>query len=169
MRVGDLVEHEGRRWVVLSYDRVLRLNMLLDQAGVRKEVPDESPDAQVIANPTLEWPTLTAAIKSGAGPFVKLVVPGLPGGSTPERVLVPWVDWVQSDPGRDGGSLFINPTARLNPGMTLIATHRNGALVRVSVPRNYGTVAQRRARVEAQAPPPPEIVTRFNRILDDDE
>jgi hypothetical protein len=168
MKLGDLVEHEGKRWVVLSYDRVLRLNLLLDQAGIRKEVPDEAPDATVIANPTLEWPTLTAAIKPGAGPFVKLAVPGLPGNQ--ERVLTPWVDWVQSNPGRDGGSLFVNPAARLNPGMVLIATHRNGALVRVSVPRNYGTVAQRRARAAIQNPPPPtEPVNRFNRILDDED
>lgn len=165
MRPGDLVEHEGARWVVLGYDQELRLNLLLSQAGVRKEVPDEASETQVIANPTLEWPTLTAAIKHGAGPFVKLAVPGLPGN--PERVLAPWVDWVQSNPGRDGGSLFVSPAARLTPGMTLIAVHRNGALTRVSVPRNYGTVAQRRARVAVQTSPEPG--NRFNRILDDED
>jgi hypothetical protein len=163
MKIGDLVEHDGRRWSVLSYDQAVRVGTVVDAQGTRMELADDG--GQVVATPS-SWPTLAAPVRSRAGPFVKLVIPSLPG--FPERVLEPWVDWIQSDPVRDGGSLFIHPDVRLLPGVVLIGTHRSGALVRIQVPRTYGTVAQKQAaRVVAALPPEP--VNRFNRILDDDD
>lgn len=162
MIVGDLVEHEGRRWMVLRYDPAIRIGYLLSSEGTRKEAPEE--DCRVVVNPVKSWPTLAAPTKSGAGPFVKLMVPGLPGRQ--DFVLEPWIDWIQSDPAREGGSLFVSPESRLLPGVVLIATHRNGALVRLKVPRTFGTVEQKQA---AATRVPPEPANRFSHILDDDE
>lgn len=167
MKIGDLVEHEGRRWAVINFDQTVRVGLVVDAQGTRKELPDDEPGCQVIAHPPESWLVLSAPVKSRAGPFVKLAIPDLPG--RPERVLEPWVDWIQSDPVRDGGSLFIHPDVRLLPGVVLIAAHRSGALVRIQVPRTYGTVAQRQAAQATAARPPPEPVNRFSHILDDDD
>jgi len=165
MRVGDLVEQDGRRWLVINFDRTVKVGLVVDGSGSRKELADDA--CEVIANLPESWPTLAAPTRNGGGPFVKLVVPGILG--RPETVLEPWVDWVQSDPLRDGGSLFIRPEVRLLPGVVLIATHRSGVSVRVTVPRTYGTVAQKQAAQAAAAARPPEPRNRFNHILDEDE
>lgn len=165
MRIGDLIEYEGSRWVIVSYDKLVRVGLALDAAGARREVADDAEGLVVVGNPASDWPTIMAPLKLGAGPFVKLSQPGLPG--QPERVLEPWTQWIQSDPVRDGGSLFIHPSVRLLNGEVLLAQHRNGTVVRLLVPRNFGTVAQRQARVVK--PVPPEPMNRFNHILDDDE
>jgi len=164
MKVGDLVEHEGQRWLVIKYDREVRVVQAVNASGTRKELADDSPDCQVIVNVPESWPTLAAPTKSGAGPFVRLVIPALPGRE--DRVLEPWVSWIQADPIREGGSVFISPAAGLLPGVVLIATHRNGALTRIQVPRTYATMAQKQA---AAARPPVEPHNRFRHILDDDD
>ena len=138
MEVGDLVDYEGQRWFVLSYDRVAKVVALFSQLSERIELPRDfditNPNfLQVVVNPSQKWQLLTAPIKSSAGPFVKLVVPGLPG--RPEIFLAPWIDWIPSDPLRDGGSFFVNPERKLRPGVLLLATHRNGSVVRVALGR----------------------------------
>jgi hypothetical protein len=164
MKIGDLIEHEGRRWFVTGYHQEIKVGVLLDAAGTRKELADDAPDCRVVVNAPESWPTLAAPVKNRAGPFVKLAIPGVLGRE--DRVLEPWVSWVQSDPFREGGSIYVSPDVGLLPGVVLIATHRNGAVVRVQVPRTYGTVAQKQA---AATRVPPEPINRFRHILDDDE
>jgi len=149
--------------MVLRYDPTIRIGYLLNAEGTQKEAPEE--DCRVLVNPVKSWPTLAAPTKSGAGPFVKLMVPGLPGRQ--DLVLEPWVDWIQSDPAREGGSLFVSPEARLLPGVVLIATHRNGALVRLKVSRTFGTVEQKQRAAAPRVPAEP--ANRFSHILDDDD
>ena len=167
MEVGDLVDYEGQRWFVLSYDRVAKVVALFNQLGERIELPrdfevTDPTSLQVVVNPSKKWQLLTAPVKPAAGPFVRLAIPGLPGRS--EIFLVPWVDWIPSDPLRDGGSFFVNPERKLRPGVLLIATHRNGSVVRVVIPQTIGTVAKRKA-MRAAASPKPEPYTRYSRIM----
>jgi hypothetical protein len=167
VEVGDLVDYEGQRWFVLSYDRVAKVVALFSQLSERIELPRDfditNPNfLQVVVNPSQKWQLLTAPIKSSAGPFVKLVVPGLP--SRPEIFLAPWIDWIPSDPLRDGGSFFVNPERKLRPGVLLLATHRNGSVVRVVIPQTIGTVSKRKA-MRAAAVPKKEPYTRYSRIM----
>jgi hypothetical protein len=167
MEVGDLVSYKEQRWFVLIYDRVAKVVVLLNQLREQVELPSDfevtNPTLlQVVVNPSKKWQLLTAKVKSNAGLFVRLVIPGLPGHS--EIVLNPWVDWIPSDPLRDGGSFFVNPERKLRPGVLLLATHQNGSVVRVMVPQTIGTVAKRKAS-KAVANQPPKPYTRYSRIL----
>lgn len=167
VEIGDLVNYEGQRWFVLSLDRVARVVSLLNLDGDRVELPKEfdvtDPSAlQVVVNPSKSWQLLTAKVKSASGPFVRMVIPGLPGRG--EIVLEPWVDWIPSDPLREGGSFFVNPDRKLRSGVLLLATHRNGSVVRIQVPQTIGTVAKRRA-AKVAANPPPKPYTRYTRIM----
>jgi len=174
MELGDLVQYQDKRWLVTSYDRVARLMTLYSLDGSKIELPREfdrthTAELGVVANPPKQWPMLTAPFKSGAGPFVRLVVPGPPGRDS-ERVLEPWVDWVPSDFAREGGSFFVRPEVRLLPGMLLLATHRSGSLIRIVVPKTFGTVAHRVAVSKARAPAArPSEQNRFTRLFNDDD
>lgn len=167
MEVGDLVNYEDQRWFVLSYDRTAKVVVLLNRLDEQIELPKDF-DAtnptllQVIVNPSKKWQLLTAKVKSASGPFVRMVIPGLPGRG--EIVLEPWYDWIPSDPLREGGSFFVNPERKLRSGVLLLATHRDNSVVRVVVPQTIGTVAKRKA-VKAAAAPPPKPNTRYTRIL----
>lgn len=167
MEVGDLVNYEGQRWFVLSYDRTAKVMALINQLNELIELPHDF-DAtdpiflQVVVNPSKKWQLLTAKVKSASGPFVRMVIPALPGRE--EIVLTPWVDWIPSDPLREGGSFFVNPERKLRPGVLLLATHRDGSVIRVVVPQTIGTVAKRKA-VKAAASPPPRPVTRYTKIM----
>lgn len=173
MEVGDLVTYQGQRWFVSTYDRLARVFSLFNIGGERIELPRElestNPgDLQVVVNPSKKWQLLTAPVKSACGPFMRLVIPGLPGRA--EIVLEPWVDWIPSDPLREGGSFFVNPERKLRPGVLLLATHRNGTVVRVVVPQTIGTVGKRK-KVRESLAPAKVVNNRYTRILkgfDDD-
>jgi hypothetical protein len=173
MKIGDLVlyapETTPCRWIVTKYERMAQVVTLTDAEGNTVELPEEadkgSDNPKVLCNPSKVWQMLTAPVKSGAGPFVKMVIP--PILRRPEIVLEPMVDWIQSDIFREGGSFFVRPELKLRPGVLILATHKNGSLVRITVPSTIGTLAKRKAAV---APPPPkEEFTRFSRLLKDDD
>jgi len=167
VEVGDLVTYQGQRWFVSNYDRTAKVFALFNIAGERIELPREiettSPDQlQVVVKPSAKWQLLTAPVKSSSGPFVRMVIPGLPGRA--EIVLEPWVDWIPSDPLREGGSFFINPERKIRPGVLLLATHRNGAVVRVMVPQTVGTIQRRKKAREAHLPVK-EVSNRYTKIM----
>ena len=176
MEVGDLVSYEAQggtrqRWVVTSFERHSRLVTLVGQDGSKIELPVEANEVtptnpEVICHPPKVWQLLTAQVKSGAGPFVKMVIPALP--RRPEIVLEQWVDWVQSDIFREGGSFFVRPDLKLRPGVLILATHQKGQSVRITIPSTIGTVARRQAVVNAHLKPKEEF-NRFSRILRDDD
>jgi hypothetical protein len=169
MNIGDLVLYKERRHLVRSYDKVTRTVVIVAQDGSTCELPAELDVHQphsvsVLANPGKQWKVLTSKVKLGAGPFVKATVPQplLRG----DRVLEPWVDWIASDPFREGGSIFISPQVGLRLGDMVILTHRNGTTARVSVTSKFSTVTQLRRSKE----PPKKVETnRFTSLLDDDE
>jgi hypothetical protein len=167
MKIGDLVSHSGDKWLVRSSDKMTRTVVICNQKGDKKEVPVDmdlhTPDLlQVICNPGLQWNVLAVKVKSNAGPFTKAEAPT----STKLRPLANWVDWIPSDPFREGGSVFINPKFGLRTGDLVLLTHRNGSQSRMVVPGNFGTVARMKA---AKAPIKKPEVTRFTHILDDDD
>lgn len=176
MNVGDLISYEApggvrQRWCVTSFDRHSRLVTLIGQNGIKIELPEEADkldatNPEVVCNPPKVWQLLTAPVKSGAGPFVKMVVPAIL--RRPEITLEPWFDWVQSDIFREGGSFFVRPELKLRPGVLILATHQKGQSVRITVPQTIGTVASRQAVVSAATKPPKEY-NRFSRILRDDD
>jgi len=165
MELGDIVLYQGRRWWVHRRDKMTRTVFLYDQKEERTELADQldltDPDTvKVLASPSKNWRVLTAPFKANAGPFVRFVVPG-----TRQTIeLVPWKDWISSDPFREGGSLFVRKSVPLPPYTVVLLTHKNGDTVRVTIPAKFTTVARKKA------PPPkaPEKLNRFNLIDDDD-
>lgn len=166
MKVGDLVIYQNTRWSTIRVDDDTRMALLVNQEGGRIEVPDtideDTPDAiQVLANPPTEWPMVAFPTKRGTGPIVEITLPG----PTQNHLLVTWGDWVPSDPVREGGSLYFNPDLNFRQGEILIAKFRNGTRGRITISRNFGTVAKRVAAATAPKVPHevPEERNRFNR------
>src|SRR4051812_23168432 len=103
MELGDIVLYDGRRWWVHRRDKMTSTVYLYDQNAQRIELPDQLDrtdpmTVKVVANPALQWRVLMAPIKANAGPFVRFFVPG----TRQTQELVPWKDWIPSDPFRDG-------------------------------------------------------------------
>lgn len=166
MRAGDLVAYLDERWIAVRVDDELRVALLVNQAGRRVEVADsmetDEPEVlQVVAHPPTAWPFVALPTRRLTGPVVTVTIPN---PRTRDRDLNTWVDWVPSDPLREGGTMYFNPSLRLRQGEVLLATFRNGTTGRITIPRSFGTVAQRGA---AKSAPPkyvaPEERTRFNR------
>lgn len=170
MNIGDLVLYLDKRSLVRSADKMTRTVILLHQDGSKVEIPDDwdhihADICQVLGNPGRQWKVLSVKIKPGAGPFLKATVPQ--PLLRKEKELEPWVDWIASDPFREGGSIFVNPkTTQLKVGEMLILTHRNGSTVRAPITSKFSTVSQlKTAKVPVKKPE----VNRFTNILDDDD
>lgn len=141
MNLGTLVSFEGHRWRVYKVDRHVKTVTLIRWGGVFEEIADDNPGVSVVADPS-EWPVVTARVRPNAGPLAKL---SLTRGTRP-RPLEPLVDWVPSDMGRAGGSIFINPGLKLRTGEVLIAEYKSGAVSRIVITKRYGTMAERKQR-----------------------
>ena len=166
MKRGDLVRYLERHWIVSQYDsKRSRTAVLLASDGTQEEIPhdlDASGGVIVIANPGEDWPFIVLPRKNGYT-LSSLTRNGV--------VLEPFLVWCVSDPTRSGGPVFIAPAVGLRYGETLLAhymgiSHKATAVVRVDVPRDFGTVKQRRARVEAAKAKPKER-NAFTRLLED--
>ena len=169
MIVGDLILYKDERWFVTFYDKMVKTVRIVNQAGDVEEILDQldihHPElVKVIANPGKSWKVLAAPTKSNAGPFVKLTVPG--PLMRKERVLQPWVDWIQSDPFREGGSVFIRPGLGLQAQDLVKLTYQSGSTISVKVPFSFGTVAKAKT---PKAPIKRPQVSRFTHILDEDD
>jgi hypothetical protein len=172
MRLGDLIGWSGRRWLVQKIDRQTRTAILYD--GYQTEqVPDDHEtrkpeECQVIANPADDWPLIMLAAKPKLGRLLKITRPQMTGG---EIELVWLQDWVIYEPMQPGGALFINPMVTLRQGDMALAAYDRGK-VRVQIPRDFLSTAEKRARAAA-----PEPVTRIsvydrlrrNEFTDDDD
>lgn len=167
MQVGDLVLYQDHRWFVHRFDKMTRTVFMFDQTGKQSELPDmldlTDPDkVKVVARPSKSWKVLTAPIKTGSGPFIKLAIPGQLGRKDQE--LRPWVDWIPSDPFRDGGSVFVRPGVQIPLHTNVMLTHQNGSTIRVKLPRSFTTVSKRIKEVSTV----PTKKDRFSMLDDDD-
>ena len=167
MKLGDLVEFEGQRWVVRRVDTVQAT--LLDAKGQTRDVAhdlDLTGGCKVLANPATEWPCLTVRDNPKGMFLVGLARPKWVSSTRPSghTALQQYVDWVPSDPARAGGTLFINPELHVQPAEVLLVQWKKGATTPLKVPVHFGTVSQRVARAERKKP---AEVTVYDRLLDD--
>jgi hypothetical protein len=161
MKLGDIVNYEGRFWLAASYDpKRTRTAVLLGQDGTSREVPHDTA-VEVVGNPSEDWPFVAAPVKPRAGAVRSLSWPGR------DLALTMYRDWMPSEPARAGGSIFLNPALRLQIGDYLLAEHHSGFKSRLIIPANFGTVRQRQARAAAKGKVEPER-TAYTRLLDDD-
>lgn len=170
MKLGDLVSHETRFWIVTRYDPKRTKTATLREAdGTALEVSCDAP-VTVIANPGQDWPFIAAPLKPKWGPIVTLTRPTSPGtvatGGMVIVTLTLYQDWLPSEPSRAGGSIFLNPALGLQAADYLLATHSNGRASSIVIPGHFGTVYQRQAR--AAASPKPDPRTAYTRLLGDD-
>jgi len=168
MIAGDLVLYLSERWLVVRVDEDFHTALLVNQAGRRVEVADaleeEMPEAlQVVANPASQWPLVALPTKRLTGPVVTITIPN---PTVRDRVLEAWVEWVPADPVREGGTLYFHPDLRLRQGVVLVATFKSGVKSRITIPKNFGTVSQRKTQSNVPKFLAPEEKNRFNRDRD---
>jgi hypothetical protein len=106
--------------------------------GVKLEVADDDERMAYLYNPAEDWPFVPAPIKARSGPVVS-VIRGQLG-------LAPFDEWVPSDFGRPGGSIFFNPKLRLRAGEVLAAQHEDGSRSRINITHAFATVKKRKAQ-----------------------
>lgn len=173
MKAGDLIEAEGRRWLVRNLDRSTRSAILLSPTGEAASVADdleksEPEKCKVLCNPATQWPFVMVQVKPTFGQLRQIVLPK-PNGD--EHVLVAFEHWVKPDMLQVGGAVFLNPDLRLGLGDMLVAVYERGR-ARVPIPRNFGTAKQRQARLVTAAPP--QVPSLYERLgaggaIDDDD
>lgn len=156
MKIGDLVEYEGKRWKVTKHHRSTRMCTLVAWDRSTQEVPDDR-DELVLCHPPTDWPFVPLTVRPNCGPLVRVARQG--------EDLEPFVDWMPSALVRSGGSIFFNPDLALRPSEVLVAVLQDGHTLRVNVTRAFGTVQRRRVRAN---PKPLRRRSAFERILDDD-
>ena len=167
MKLGDVVDFDGIRWKVSSFNSHHRTCLLTRFEGDPREVPDDLdtdpdedlPPATVLFNPSESWGCVIAPLKTKAGRIVEV--------RRNARVLEPMVDWVPGDFHRPGGAIFLNPELGAHRSEILAVRHANGSLSRVAVTGNFGTV-QRRQRM-AFHPPQPRDNSALGRICRDED
>jgi hypothetical protein len=167
VELGDIVEFDGIRWKVASFNVQHRTCLLTRFDGPPREVPDDldthpeegGPSLTVLFNPAKTWGYVTAPLKTRGGRMVEL--------RRNFRVLVPMMDWVPGDFHRPGGAIFLNPELEIHRGEILAVRHANGNLSRVAVTGNFGTV-HHRVRA-ATYPAQPRDNSAWGRISRDED
>ena len=170
MKRGDLVDFQGRTWLVQMCDpRRLRIAQLLAADGTPLEVAHDidKTDAtfRVLANPSADWPFVTTPEKPRWGK-VKQICRITGSQLVP---LTPVADWVLAEPLRCGGALFLNPALGLKPGDILqVQYDKPGQAVNVNLSPTFGTIERRKAQAVT-----PKVkrgpATSYDRLLSDDE
>lgn len=169
MRAGDLLEmkHDNTRWIVRRVLPKARIVQVLGADGSERELAsnaEEVGDVVVLVNVPESWPMVAAPMKRNGGRVKEI---RRPRTVLKFDVLVPFVDWVASDPLREGGPIFFNPSLNVRPGEVMVAEHVRGTLSRITIPAKFGTVNQRVAVQDAKrAPPRPRDA--FDVLLDDE-
>ncbi len=169
MKVGDLLRYKDQHWIVRLCDpRRTHKATLLAASGQTEDVAfdaDTTGEAVVLGNPAASWPFVSLRIHPKFGKLGRIVRHVGPVGAPVEEDLVLYVDWVPSDPVRNGGPVFLSPALGFKGGMTLVAIYERGR-ARILIPVNFNTVNRR----IALATPAPRIArTAYNQLLDEDD
>jgi hypothetical protein len=165
MKVGDLVRYLDGFWLVTRYDpKRTRTASLLNREGVALEVAHDDEAVVVVANPSEDWPFISAPVKPSMGPVASL------SRSTAyaDDVFELYRDWMPSEPTRAGGSIFFNPSLGLKSGDYVLARHVNGKCSGIVIPRNFSTVRQKQASVAAKVKPKEADKTAYTRLMGED-
>jgi hypothetical protein len=173
MRMGDLIEWSGKRWLVRKLERETKTAIIVDADRVSDVIPNDLEKAKpeeckVICNPSDQWPYVAVAQKPKSGALRVIARPDMT--STTATVLRLFYDWVMADTSQPGGAIFFNPDLGLRHGDVLLATYQKGAL-RITIPREFLSTQERIARATS----PREVPRRsfYDRlkqnVYDDDE
>lgn len=155
---SDLVSYQDRVWTVTKVDPYLRVAVLYSHTGSKAEAPLE--DVLVVASPSTDWYLLLTPIRPKAGRIVDLKIPSLRGQAS---YLIPWFDWVPSDPMRAGGSVYLREKHR--PGTTILVTYGDGTQSKVVV-KKLSTVAEIREKAEPKQQE--TLESKYDRLLRDE-
>ncbi len=175
MRLGDLIEYAGRRWIVRRHERGTRTAILHDGDRTTDTVPDDlnttKPNqCQVVANPPDDWPFVTLTQRPKFGRLLRVSRPTGSGGGVADLVLLQ--DWVVADPTQPGGAVFFNPALHLSLGDQLLAVYERGR-ARIQIPREFLSTSEKMTRAAAPPPEPPRISVydrlRRNDFADNDD
>jgi hypothetical protein len=174
MRLGDVVEWGGHRWIVRRIERHTRTAILNSGELTNETVPDDLDKTkptlcQVISNPPQDWPFVAITQRPKFGRLLRITRPSL-AGTTAE--LVAFHDWVVADPIQPGGAIFLNPSLNLRHGDQLLAVYERGN-ARIQIPREFLSTSQRVARATAPEEEAPRISVydrlRRNDFADDED
>lgn len=161
MKVGDVVEHEGRLHRVLRHNRLVHVMVAAPWEGDPVEIADNDPIVKVVHNPAAEWPMTTVPLRHKAGPMRAVLHRG--------RELEPLLEWMPSDPFRPGGAVFLSPQLNLKRGEVLTVRHQDGSTSRLVVGKGFGTIAQKQRRQRAKQAAPKRQPNAFDRIWEGDD
>lgn len=162
MKRGDLVLYQDSHWIVQVHDaRRTKTALLLKADGTTEEVAHDL-DIPIVANPSQEWPFVTVPEKPRWGRVTTVSWVR----NTGLTQLVPFADWMLSDPVRSGGSLFLRPGLGLQRGHILQVAFEKG-VVNVPITVAFGTVATRQARATVKKPLRPATI--YDRLTANDE
>jgi hypothetical protein len=165
IRLGDLIDFNGKRWLVRKLERLTRSAIVIDVAGgldsIENNLDETDPTAcVVVGNPVQNWPYVAVPGSRRLGKLQEIRRPSLQlqAGFT---VLAPFEDWLVSDALQIGGAIFFNPALNLRYGDVLVGVYQNGT-TRIAIPKQYMSVTQRIAENEAaaaarEAPETPEL------------
>lgn len=174
MRLGDLIDWAGRRWLVRNIERGTRIAIVIDAEGTVETVPDDldktkPKECQVVANPSNDWPFVPMTPRPKFGRLIKVGRPTVQG---PVTDLARLFDWTVADPTQPGAAIFFNPILNLHLGDLLLATYERGQ-ARVQIPREFLSTAGKMARANAPAEERPRISVydrlRRNEFADADD
>jgi hypothetical protein len=151
VRIGDLIEWAGKRWVIIRMERPTRSAIVADNESNHDAIPDnldkiEPGECRVIAN-IEDWPYCSVAARPRFRRLISVVRPDAQGDGS--VALVSFKDWLVSDPGQAGGAIFFNPNLGLRHGDRLVANYQAGT-ARLQIPREFLSTSQKRARAEAE-------------------
>lgn len=178
MRLGDLIEWGGRRWVVRRIERETRTAIIHDGDRTSDVVPDDLEKTKpalcrVVCNPSDEWPFVAITQRPKFGRLLRVSRPVGASGDVLDLGLLQ--DWLVADPTQPGGALFFNPALNLHLGDQLLATYEHGR-ARIQIPREFLSTAEKIARAAAEAQPAePRRISVYERLRrnafadDDDE
>ena len=164
MESGDVIELEGKRLMLGRRNRELRVFQTFTSDGVRSEVADDydktNPEiCKIVCNPSKDWPYVSPKQKN-----IKILTLALP--MRQGLKLECMIDWIPGNPGREAGTIYLNPALRLGFGDILLIYYEGGHVMRVTIPKAYGTIRQRADRL---AEKPKEEKAACARILLDDD
>ena len=147
MRLGDLIEWSGQRWIVRRIERPTRTALIYNGGRFSETIPDDldkkdDGKCRVVANPPDEWPFVTVTQRPRAGRLLRVERPSINGE---RQVLVAYHDWVVADPTQPGGAIFLNPSLQLRQGETLLVAYETGS-TRSVIPRNFQSTVEKAAK-----------------------
>lgn len=166
MKIGDIVQFDNRRWLVL-FNLPGKLCRLRTWDGAETDVPgsaDTNPEMKLTLEASSgDWPFLTAPLRAKDGPIVRATL----ARNGILRDLEPLVDWAPSSGLRPGGPVFLNPRLQLRVGEVIGAIHQSGRQVRLSVAQGLASVKARQVRLAKERQP---VVRKsvYERLMDDD-